>query len=122
MFLCLQRKVYLSTDKSTAVFPIVLENEEPVYLCLCSSFDDSIVDYGRRLLGCPDRQGKGNILERKHSEKNRRTERTYRIGPLPITKNAHFSKTFLVKMRFVCIRVKKKSFLCYLIASHLASL
>ena len=67
MFLSLQRKVYLSTDKSTAVFPIVLENEEPVYLCFCSSFDDSIVDYGRRLLGSPDQRGKGNILERKHS-------------------------------------------------------
>ena len=95
MFLCLQRKVYLSTDKSTAVFPIVLENEEPVYLCLCSSFDDSIVDYGRRLLGCPDRRGKGNILERKHSEKNRRTERTYRIGHFRLPKTRTFKKPFL---------------------------
>ena len=58
-------------DKSTAVFPIVLENEEPVYLCFCSSFDDSIVDYGRRLLGSPDQPGKGNILERKHSNTTR---------------------------------------------------
>ena len=39
------KKGFPSTDKSTAVFPIVLENEEPVYLCLCSSFGDSIVDY-----------------------------------------------------------------------------
>ena len=56
-------------DKSTAVFPIVLENEEPVYLCFCSSFDDSIVDYGRRLHYWPysGERGKGNILERKHS-------------------------------------------------------
>ena len=69
MYKGLQRKVFLSTDKSSAVFPIVLENEEPVYVCFCSSFDDSIVDYGRRLLWWPhsEQPGKGNILERKHS-------------------------------------------------------
>ena len=67
-FLSLQRRVFLSTGKSTAVFPIVLENEEPVYLCFCGSFDDSIVDFGRRLLYWPySESGKGNILERKHS-------------------------------------------------------
>ena len=68
-FVSLQRKVFLRKDKSTAVFPIVLENEEPVYLCFCSSFDDSIVDYGRRLHYWPysGERGKGNILERKHS-------------------------------------------------------
>ena len=44
------KKGFLGTEKSTAVFPIVLENEEPVYLCFCSSFGDSIVDYRRRLL------------------------------------------------------------------------
>ena len=36
MLLSSQRKVFLSTDKSTAVFPIVLENEEPVYLCFAA--------------------------------------------------------------------------------------
>ena len=70
MLVSLQRKVFLSTDKSTAVFPIVLENEEPVYLCFCSSFGDSIVDY-RRQLFCSRRSSadreKGNILKRKHS-------------------------------------------------------
>ena len=49
MLLSLQRKVCLSTDKSTAVFPIVLENEEPGYLCFCNPFGDGIVDYRRRL-------------------------------------------------------------------------
>ena len=63
-FLSLQRRVFLTTGKSTAVFPIVLENEEPVYLCFCGSFDDSIVDFGRRLLYWPcSESGKGNILE-----------------------------------------------------------
>ena len=94
MFLSLQRKVYLSTDKSTAVFPIVLENEEPVYLCLCSSFGVSIVDYRGRLLSWKHTVGKGNILERKHSEKNRLTERTYRIGHFRLPKPRTFKKPF----------------------------
>ena len=94
MFLSLQRKVYLSTDKSTAVFPIVLENEEPVYLCFCSSFGVSIVDYRGRLLSWKHTVEKGNILERKHSEKNRRTERTYRIGHFRLPKTRTFKKPF----------------------------
>ena len=70
MLLSSQRKVFLSTDKSTAVFPIVLENEEPVYLCFCSSFGDSIVDYRRRLLEWPlaAKGEKGRKRERKHSD------------------------------------------------------
>ena len=70
MLLSLQRKVCLGTDKNTAVFPIFLENEARVYLCFCSSFGGSIVDYRRRLLWSPhaaDRE-KGSILERKHSD------------------------------------------------------
>ena len=93
MFLSLQRKVYLSTDKSTAVFPIVLENEEPVYLCFCSSFGVSIVDYRGRLLSWKHTVEKGNILERKHSEKNRRTV-TYRIGHFRLPKTRTFKKPF----------------------------
>ena len=108
MLLSLQRKVCLSTDESTAVFPIVLENEERVYLCFCSSFGDSIADYRRRLLWSlhvADRE-KGNILERKRLghliptdllKKNRRTERTYRIGHFRLPKTLTFKKPFLTK-------------------------